>query len=334
MKDVARAAGVSQSTVSFVLNDRLDMGIAEATRESVLKAAKKISFRPNRTAQALRRSTSLVVGIVTDGIVSQPYAGLIVRGVQKVAQDAGYTCMVVDTTDDPSGGDRAVAELLDHRVAGVVYASPSPSAVHASRLLDDTSTIFVNCWPSENHEQSHVVLADEYSGGRLGADHVFDLGHRHVAFVGGFADYHATVERLRGFHDAAAETGDDGLRLPVIYGEYSISSGFELVRELYRSGEDGPTAVICGNDRMALGAYLALNDLGLAVARDVTVIGFDDQPDVASQVRPGLTTVALPHEEMGKVGAALLLGGERGGARRHLVDCHLVVRDSTRHADA
>lgn len=306
------------------------MGIAEATRESVLEAAETIGFRPNRTAQALRMNTSRVIGIVTDGIVSQPYAGLIVRGVQKVAQDAGYTCMVVDTTDDPSGGDRAVAELLDHQVAGVVYASPSPAAVHASTLLDDTSAIFINCWPGDDREQSHVVLADEYSGGYLAADHVFGLGHRHVAFVGGFAEYYATVERLRGFEDAAAKTRDDGLRLPVLRGEYSIGSGFDLVRDLYRSGGDGPTAVLCGNDRMALGAYLALNDLGLAVPRDVSVVGFDDQPDVASQVRPGLTTVALPHEAMGMVGAGLLLGGEAGDDRAHLVDCHLVVRDSSR----
>lgn len=101
MTDVARRAGVSQPTVSFVLNDRRDVAVAEETRRRVLEAAAELDFVPNRAAQSLRSNKSFTVGVVTSGIVSQPYAGLIVLGLQQVVQPAGYVCMVVDTTGDP-----------------------------------------------------------------------------------------------------------------------------------------------------------------------------------------------------------------------------------------
>ncbi len=130
MTDVARRAGVSQPTVSFVLNDRRDVVVAEATRRRVLAAAAELDFVPNRAAQLLRSNRSFLIGVITDGVVSQPYAGRIVLGIQQVVQQENYLCLVADGTGDPSQADVAVANLLATGVAAVVYASPVPTQLH------------------------------------------------------------------------------------------------------------------------------------------------------------------------------------------------------------
>jgi LacI family transcriptional regulator len=325
MTDVARRAGVSQPTVSFVLNDRRDVAVAEETRRRVLEAAAELDFVPNRAAQLLRSNRSFTVGVVTSGIVSQPYAGLIVLGLQQVVQPAGYVCMVVDTTDDPEQGDAAVASLVGQGVAAIVYASLSPKPLHRSPRLDGIRTIFVNCWPEQGSADT-VLLADEYAGGRAAAASVFKRGHREVAFLGGPRNDYACKERRRGFDDAARAAGLRPASLVHRYGNYQIGSGYDLATEVVT--EHGSTALVCGNDRMAIGAMLALPVIGLRCPQDVSIVGFDDQPDVADQVRPGLTTAALPHLMLGRRAGELVLAEPDGAPERVIVDCELIERDS------
>ena len=326
MVDVAKLAGVSQPTVSFVLNDRRDVAVAEATRRRVLEAAAQLNFRPNRAAQALRSNRSYTVGIVTNGIVSQPYAGRIVQGIQNTVQPANYICMVIDTTDDPAQGDAAVASLLAEGVAAIIYASPYPRPIHTSQLLDGTRTIFVNCWPETVGTAHTAILADEYAGGYAAAKAVFDLGHRDVAFIGGMADDWARGERRRGFHDAVRQAGIDPADLIQVSGNYMIGSGHDLTLQVYQ--DRAPTALVCGNDRMAVGALLALHALRLECPADVSIVGFDDQPDVADQVRPALTTVALPHLQMGHRAGDLLVNPPADPPKSIVVPCQLIQRKS------
>lgn len=326
MMDVAKRAGVSQPTVSFVLNDRRDVSVAEDTRRRVLEAAAQLDFRPNRAAQALRSNRSFTVGIVTNGIVSQPYAGRIVQGIQNAVQPANYVCMVVDTTDDPAQGDAAVASLLAEGVAAIIYASPYPRPIHTSQLLIGTRTMFVNCWPEALGSAHTVILADEYAGGHAAANAVFELGHRDVAFLGGVTGDWAGGERLRGFHDAARQAGIDPDNLIQVSGDYMIGSGYDLTLQVCQGG--APTAIVCGNDRMAIGALLALHTLRLECPTDVSIVGFDDQPDVADQVRPALTTVALPHLQMGHRAGNRLVNPPAEQTERIVEPCHLIQRES------
>ncbi|HEY3556115.1 MAG TPA: LacI family DNA-binding transcriptional regulator [Kribbella sp.] len=325
MTDVARRAGVSQPTVSFVLNDRRDVAVAEETRRRVLEAAAELDFVPNRAAQLLRSNRSFTIGVVTSGIVSQPYAGLIVLGLQQVVQPAGYVCMVVDTTGDPEQGDNAVASLVGQGVAAIVYASPAPQPLHRSPRLDGIRTIFVNCWPEAGHADT-VLLADEYAGGRAAAASVFERGHREVAFLGGMRTDYACKERRRGFDDAARAAGLRPADLVHRYGNYQISSGYDLATEVLAA--HGSTALVCGNDRMAIGAMLAVNALGLNCPDDVSIVGFDDQPDVADQVRPRLTTAALPHLMLGRRAGELVVAAPDDAPERVIVDCELIERES------
>jgi LacI family transcriptional regulator len=325
MSDVARRAGVSQPTVSFVLNDRRDVVVAEETRRRVLAAAAEMDFVPNRAAQHLRSNRSYLFGVVANGIVSQPYAGRIILGIQQVVQPADHLCLAIDTTDDPEQGDVAVANLLATGVAAIVYASPAPRELHRSHRLDHTRTLFVNCWPDEGQVET-VMLADEYHGGLAAAQAAFELGHRDVAFLGGYQGEYACVERHRGFLDAAQAASIDPAVLVQRYGNYSISSGYNLTVQVL--AEHRPTAIVCGNDRMAIGSLLALHSLGLDCPTDVSVIGFDDQPDVADQVRPSLTTVELPHLLMGRRAGELLLAEPTNPIERMTMPCTLIRRDS------
>ncbi|WP_375388661.1 LacI family DNA-binding transcriptional regulator [uncultured Amnibacterium sp.] len=324
MVDVAKRAGVSQTTVSFVLNDRRDVVVAEETRQRVLAAAAELDFRPNRTAQALRSQRPMTVGIVTNGIVS-PYAGRIVQGLQNVVQPADYVCMAVDTTGDPEEGDAAVANMLDQGVACIVYSSFIPRAVHVSALLRATPTVFVNCWPEQDRD-STVILADEYGGGRAAAKAAFDRGHRDVVFLGGETGEYAWGKRRQGFWDAARSAGLDPDDLVQVSGNYSIGAGYDLTTQIFRGHH--PTALVCGNDRMAIGALLALHALGMECPRDVSIVGFDDQPDVADQLRPSLTTVALPHLLMGARAGSIILDEPDVQPKQILVPCNLVLRES------
>lgn len=324
MKDVARRAGVSQPTVSFVLNDRRDVSVAPSTRERVLQAARELSFQPNRAAQSLRSNKSFVVGVIADRLVSEPYAGKIIVGVQQAVQASGYVCFVIETWDTPDAGRAALENLLRQGVAGLIYAAPGPEPVRAVDAPDDTPTIFVNCWPS-NVTDPVLVLADEYQGGRDAAAATFAAGHRHVAFLGGPRDDYACQERERGMEDAAIEAGIDPVTIRREYGTYHVSSGHDLALAVV--AEESPTAFICGNDRMAVGAMMALQSVGLRCPDDVSIVGFDDQPDLADQLHPPLSTVALPHLQMGVLAGTMLVGSTTPSGR-HLVPCHYIHRGS------
>lgn len=324
MKDVARHAGVSQPTVSFVLNDRRDVSVAAETRARVLRSAKELNFQPNRAAQSLRSNRPFTIGVIADRVVSQPYAGAIILGVQQAVQPAGYVCFVVETSETPDSGRAAVENLVAQGVAGLIYAAPGPEPVHATTPLAGTRTIFVNCWPAEASDAA-LVLADEYQGGRDAAAAVFAAGHRHVVFLGGPHDDYACVERERGLTDAAIEAGIEPATIRREYGTYHVSSGYELALNVLT--DDRPTALVCGNDRMAVGALMALHSAGLECPNDVSIVGFDDQPDIADQLHPPLTTVALPHLQMGILAGALLLAEEEPAGRR-LVPCQYIPRGS------
>lgn len=324
MKDVARRAGVSQPTVSFVLNDRRDVSVAEETRVRVLEAARELGFHPNRAAQSLRSNRSFTVGVIAARIVSQPYAGQIILGVQQAVQSSGYVCFVVETAETPDAGETAVERLLAQGVAGLIYAAPGPEPVHAADAPEGTRMVFVNCWPS-NISDPALVLADEYQGGRDAAAAVFAAGHRRVAFLGGPQDDYACIERGRGLDDAALEAGIDPASVTRAYGNYLSGSGYDLTLKIL--AKHRPTALVCGNDRMAVGALLALHSAGLSCPEDISIVGFDDQPDLADQMHPPLTTVALPHQRMGFEAGELLLG-EDPPAGRHLVACEYISRGS------
>lgn len=312
MNDVARLAGVSQSTVSVVVNNRAaEIGISDDTSTRVLAAIATLGFRPNLAARGLRLQRSRTFGFITDHIASTPFAGRTVLGAQDVAWKNGHLLLLVNTSADPAIEKSAVEALIDRGVDGLLYAAVSWQEVRLPPTFGALPSVLVNCW-SPDADRLTAVVPCEVDGGHLAADELITHGHRRIAFLGGLSTDPATVEREAGFRRAMKAAGLPVAERWVFRATYGMRSGYQLADALFRVPGQHPTGLVCGNDRMAAGAISALNTLGLAVPGDVSVVGYDDQVDLADQLTPALTTVSIPHYEMGRAGVEHLLRAPAG----------------------
>ncbi|MFT4235014.1 MAG: LacI family DNA-binding transcriptional regulator [Microbacterium sp.] len=326
MADVAERAGVSRASVSFVLNGR-DVPITEATRERILAAASELGFRPNAAARALARQRSGWFGLVTE-IVTSPFAVEIIRGAQKRAWQDEQFLLIAPSDDEVTMESAAVERLLEQRVEGIIIAATWHRAVRVPDNVHSVPCVLVNCFDADGVLPS--VVPDEVGGGRAAATVLIEAGHRRVGHITVETGIPAQVGRLEGFSAELAAAGaplDDAL---VIAGDGTAESGYLGACRLLDVAEP-PTAIFCGNDRMAMGAYDAAKERGLDIPRDLSIVGFDDQEILAAYLRPGLTTVALPFEEMGARGVSMLASLTAGRPiddLRTVIDCPLHLRSS------
>lgn len=303
MKDVGILAGVSQSTVSHVVNrtGKIPPETTKRVREAILQ----LGFRPNDTARNLRLQQSKTIGLITDRIATTPFAGKVLLGAQEYAWERGYLLLVVDTGLDAEIEVAAVDAMLSRQVDGLLYASMSWGEVDTPAAVSKVPTMLINAW-SGTDLSLPAVVPDEVAGGRLAARVVISAGHRRIAYLGGPDDDQARIERERGFreeHEASGLAVDPRL---VLTGDYHVDTGYRLAGRLLTE-PDPPSALVCGNDRMALGAIMAALSMGLQVPADLSIVGYDDQEEIADQITPNLTTVSIPHYEMGRTAAKLLL---------------------------
>ena len=329
MKDVARVARVSPSAVSFVLNDRTDARIGKEARERILAAVEELGFRPDLTARHLRMQRTHTIGLITDEIASSPFAGQIVRAAQDVAWRTGRLVFVVNTGADVDVEATAVRELLDRRVDGLIYAANYLREVTVVPDMKAVPTVLVNCFPAEAAVQLPAVVPAEEHGGGLAAQCLIDAGHREMVYLAGEKHMCATRERTAAFRARMRAAGLQAGQRSVVFGEYTIDSGYERAMAVL-DGKRRPTALLCGNDRIALGALLAAREHGLDVPGELSLVGYDDQEELADRVRPPLTTVSLPHYRMGELGVQTLLDLMEGAEApaRQQVEGDLVERGS------
>jgi LacI family transcriptional regulator len=298
MADVARLAQVSVSTVSFVLNDRRTASVSSATRARVLDAVADLGYRPNQAARSLRGGRSGTIGFVTDEIAAEPFAGAVILGAHQEAWQQGSLLLVVDTARDRAQLRDAVTDLVARSVDALVLAVAGTRRLTVPDVLEDVPAVLLNGYAEADRVPS--ILPDEVAGGRAAASMLLDAGHRRIAYLTGPADLWSTRSRLRGFREAVSRVGADLGDQVILRGNYRADSGYDLTGALLRGRGPWPTAILCGNDRMALGAYLALAARGLRVPLDMSVVGYGDQADIATDVRPPLSTVRLPHHQMGR----------------------------------
>ena len=340
MWDVARAAGVSQATVSLVVNGARGSRVSDATRERVHDAVKSLGYRPNATAKALREGAAGIIGFIGDQVASSPFAGAIVEGAQERAWEDGQLLMVVNTSGDSGLESTAAEQMLSHQVQRFVYASMYNRPVEVPDALRDREVVVLNALnPSGRHPS---VSPDEVGGGRAATDHLLAAGHRRIAMIdietieSGLP---AAVGRYDGYREALDAAGIPVDPSIVRFGGGGPDEGFQHAMDIFAGARPGdpatPTAVFCANDRTAWGAYQALTELGLRIPADVSVVGFDNQEELAPFLRPGLTTMDLPFRRMGHHAVDLLLGGHarrspraRKPAPAVLVPCPLVERGS------
>ncbi|MFG2792050.1 LacI family DNA-binding transcriptional regulator [Streptomyces sp. NPDC048419] len=330
-RDVARLAGVSHTAVSFVFNGRAEGNLSPATQERIRQAAVQLGYRPDPVARGLRSRRTAVIGLVTDEIASTPFAGRLLRGAMETAWDNDHLVLTVDSGGDRAKEDAAVAELLDRRVDGIIYAAMSLRRVRVPEGLHRTHSVLANCLPED--DSLPAVIPAERAGGRTAARLLLEEGHRRVAVIGGQDDI-ASVERLRGFRDALRA---EGITVPkdwVLRTGGEISGGYEGATRIFdgTAPDRRPTGVFCYNDRVAAGVLHAATRLGIEVPRDLSVVGYDDQEHMAEFLTPPLTTVALPHRAMGEAAARLLLDSIETGrtppAATRRIACPVISRAS------
>lgn len=330
-RDVARLAGVSHTAVSFVFNGRAQGNLSADTQEKIRKAAAQLGYRPNAVARGLRRSRTAVIGLVTDEIAVSPFAGRLLRGAIDTAWRSDHLVLTVDCGEDRATEDAAVAELLDRRVDGIIYAAMSLRRARVPEGLHRTYAVLANCLPEDG--SLPAVIPAERAGGRSAAQILLDAGHRRVALVGGLPDI-ASAERLRGFRDALRAAGMTVGKEWIVRTGGEISSGYEGAMRLLQGvpADRRPTGIVCYNDRVAAGVLHAAARLGIDVPAALSVVGYDDQEHMAAFLNPPLTTVALPHRAMGEEAARLLLeaidSGSAPSASTLRLECSVVTRGS------
>jgi LacI family transcriptional regulator len=326
MADVGRLAGVSATTVSFVLNANSGQTISPQTRERVMDAVARLDYRPNRTARGLRTRRTATIGFVTDEIAVQPFAGATILGAHEVAWEHGSLLLVVNTTRDKRMVQDVIDDLVDRPVDAILFAVLGTRRVVVPDTLKGVPSLLVNAYVRGGGLPA--VLPDEVTGGQEAAGLLLAAGHRRIAYLTGATASWATRARLRGFRKALEAAGVTLADQVIKHGNYALDSGYRLTQELLTEPRL-PTAIMCGNDRMAIGAYLALSEAGLRIPEEMSVVGYDDQVDLATRVRPALSTIRLPYYQMGRWAAQQVVSDGIGMLPpRTYLPCPPVSRDS------
>ncbi len=329
MRDVAERAGVSQTTVSLVLNNPETSGIPETTQARIHAAIREVGYRTNRLARAMRLDRTDTIGFVSDDIATTPYANRMIRGAQDAAWQAGRLLLIVSTgsfdhPDHPAIEQAAVDELLERQVDGIVLAAMFHRVLEIPTGLGEKPSVLLNA-SAEATDLSSVV-PDEYTAAHEATTYLTDRGHRRIAHLTTRYPGAAWTLRLQGFRDAVGAAGhvvEDDL---VVYDESTTEGGRRATRQLL-DRPDPPTAIFCHNDQYAMGAYQTASDLGVRIPDDLSIVGFDDQQLIAAEIVPGLTTMRLPHYEMGQWAIERLLRPDHEPANV-MLPCPLVERGS------
>lgn len=329
LRDVADAANVHPATASRALNPATRGLVNADTARRVIKVAESLGYRPNPIARGLKTSKSGTIGLVIPDLTN-PLFPPIVRGIENVLEQAGYNGLIVNTDNDP-GRERAQVELLRSRqVEGLIVAT----ALVQHPLLEELQRegvlmVMVNRRPAGIDAPS--ITPDDAAGVQLAVQHLAGLGHRRIAHLAGPTNTSTGVDRARSFRSTVRDLGlDDDPRLITACDYWSEESGADALRGMLDSNVDF-TAVVAGNDLIALGCYDVFAERNIDCPRDMSVVGFNDMPFL-DKLRPPLTTVAIPLQQIGTEAARLLLDAiaePDRPARSVLLPLALVVRGST-----
>ena len=330
IRDIARLAGVSRSTVSLVIND--DPRISAATKARVLKVIEDVGYEPNTMARGLARRRSDTVAVIlpkTDShVLADFYFAEAISGISSALSESGYR-LLIEIADEKFLSNHLHMRLIRERGAdglllvGMVYEDEFVhELIEASAPVVLVNTLF---------EGASSVVADNRAGARDMVRHLVGLGHRRIGFVGGLENTTVGEARSHGFLEGLKEAGipfDDRLRL---WGNFSEESGAEVARELL-ARDPRPTAIMAANDMMAIGALrVARDEMSLRVPEDLTVVGADNIR-LTTYIRPRLTTLAQPIFDIGRMATDLLLGilGRRKTSPVvEVVPTQLIVRESS-----
>lgn len=325
--DVARLAGVHPGTVSRALNPKTESKVNSETRARVKRAAKQLGYSPNSLARSLRTSSSMTVGIIIPDLTN-PIFPPIVRGIDSCLASHGYSAFVVNTDGDDHNERTLFESLLQRRVDGLIFGTGhSGPSVAEEAFARGIHAVMVN--RDAGGVPYPTAVGMDADGIRDAVEHLYALGHRRIAHFTGPAGF--STSRVRSSAFIAACEARDIERVVVPATQYSIDAGRAAAAELLAQEAPRPTALVAGNDLLALGAYHAVRDAGLRCPDDLSIVGFNDMP-FAEDFMPPLTTVRVPLFQLGVEAAQLLVDQLETGNIRNIqvaLPVELVVRGST-----
>jgi DNA-binding LacI/PurR family transcriptional regulator len=328
IRHIAKEAGVSVGTVSNVLNN--PDGVAEETRQRVLDVISRHNYRPNSIARSLKTRRPRTYGLIVSSIFN-PFSAAIIEGATEASHELGCSLILANAEYDGSDVPQHVTTLADQWVDGIFLAAQQPAdgALNEAHFQDVPVVIM-------DHGQSPLKNAvgqigfDWKSAGYQATHHLIELGHRNIGFVGGIAGRPSSILRQEGYLMALREAGIPAPAALQVAGDFLTESGYRCAKQLLSLAQR-PTALLMGNDLMALGAYQAASELGLRIPDDLSVAGIDDN-FFSAFLSPPLTTVHVPTRELGRIGLHMLAENpdRSGDLQRLVIPTALVVRGSTR----
>lgn len=330
LADVAKLAGLSSAAASMILTGRPDTRLSAEAHRRVHEAAAQLGYRPNIAARALRTDKTSTIAFISDYVATTRYASGLIRGAIGAAEAADHVLMLFETGGEPEREVQAIEAALDRQVDGIIFAAMRAREIFVPPVPSGTRVVMLN---GTSSRFGLSVLPDEFSGGQAAVeillaagygDRIALVGHNRVAETGLFRS-ETVAQRLAGIHEAMAANGFAFIVEESCW-EWEPHHGFDLTQKILLEHPE-VDALLCLNDRLAFGAYQALAEAGRRVPDDVSIVSFDND-EVASYLRPGLTTIALPHEAMGREAVRLLLSTDETGAR--LVSMPIVSRASIR----
>lgn len=330
--DIAKEANVSVATVSRVLNDTAP--VKASTRETINKIIEKYQFQPNALARSLlKKETGTIAMILPD--ITNPFFPEVFWGAENVARVKGYSFFLCNTAGNYSRESEFLSILREKRVDGIIFLGgrinlancPPELAQEVIELSRHVPIVLVN----GNLPKSglHRIYTDEAAGAALATQHLIDLGHKDIGFIGGMDDTATTQVKIKA---VKKKLKDNGLELRKEWmkpGEFSVPGGRELMNQLLDQ-EHRPTAVLCVNDFTAIGAIKAATQHGLSVPGDISIVGFDDTP-LSTAVIPELTTVSQNTHELGELAVETLhqIINGKNPKKQIVLQPKLVARSST-----
>lgn len=330
IRDVARRAGVSISTVSRVLNDTCP--VQEDKRRRVREAVKILGYAPNPVARSLLRKETGGLGVLLPYVSGEFFSELL-YGIDRTTRQLGFFLMISTSHGSPEEL-RAALRGMRRRVDGLLIMAPEgEGAVLGDLLPDETPVVLINT-PATGTAYDALSF-DNYRGGFLATAHLLEQGHRRIAMLKGPAWAHDARERLRGYREALVASGLAPSPEYELAGDYSPEAGHAAAEQVLAL-QPRPTAVFAANDQSALAMIAALRNAGVAVPGDLSLVGFDDIPS-ARFASPSLTTVRVPIRELGVAAVqrlVVLLRGHSGPVQQDTLPVELVVRGSTARGSA
>ncbi|MGO2778573.1 LacI family DNA-binding transcriptional regulator [Glutamicibacter arilaitensis] len=326
--DVSEASGMSKAAVSMILNNKPGTRLSAEATERVRAAAKKLGYRPNAAAQSLRSGKTRTLGFISDQVTVTRFASEMITGILRAAEERDHTVLIAETFGKPEQMAEAITQMAHRDVDGLILGFMDSRQRDLKIPKTGLPTVLVN---GLDDSPCVAVLPNEMDSGAKAVQRVIESGAKSVAVIGELENakkdprtYPSISRRFGSLRKALAESNLEVLGHWVL-DDWNPTDGYEATIRMLADGYN-PDAIICANDRVAMGVFQALAENGLKPGTDLSVLSFDDEI-IASYLRPQLTSIRLPYEGMGALAVELLLDGKLEPGE-HQIDMPLIERES------